>query len=362
MLLYIHIPFCESKCGYCAFTSFVSSEEYFDVYVEALCKDLIHNLGANTKPISSIFIGGGTPNLLNTCHYESIFKVIHKYGVVAKDCEISIEANVNSLKKQWCVDLLALGANRLSIGVQSFNKEKLYFLERTHSLKDISNAINNAHNAGFCNINCDLMINTPLDNKHIIESDINKALNLPLKHISVYALSIDKNSHFDIKNYKCDATIDEEMSFYARDLLEQNGFLQYEVSNYAKENKQCRHNIGYWQGEEYIGCGAGAVGRVGFIRTSANKHLVNYINDPIQREIEILKDENLYMESIMLGLRCASGVDMSIFMHKDSKSCFKHLLEDGKCHIRIENGREFLCANELFLSDEIALWLLSRLG
>lgn len=377
MLLYIHIPFCSSKCGYCAFNSFVDREGEIEAYVRALREDIRHSLRGNTQSITSIFFGGGTPNFLDSKYYDEIFESIYTNASVAKDCEISLECNVNLLNLVWCKDLLSLGANRLSVGIQSFDENKLAFLQREHRAKDIALNVECAFSAGFKNVSCDLITNTPLDSKKVVEADITNALNLPISHISVYALSIDEGSRFalDSKRFSQDLESKDDFCFFARELLEKAGFYQYEVSNYAKDSKQgadstrCKHNLGYWQGREYIGCGAGAVGRLGNRRLRAYPQLANYIKTPHKRLVEALSQRDLCMENIMLGLRCAMGVKMSVLeeLFIDKVAMEKHigfLLSGGKCHIRKEKseekGEEFLVANELFLSDEIALWLFAR--
>ena len=379
MLLYIHIPFCSSKCGYCAFNSFVDREGEIEAYVRALREDIRHSLRGNTQSITSIFFGGGTPNFLDSKYYDEIFESIYTNASVAKDCEISLECNVNLLNLAWCKHLLSLGANRLSIGIQSFDENKLAFLQREHKVKDIVLNVEYAFSAGFKNVSCDLITNTPLDSKKVVEADITNALNLPISHISVYALSIDEGSRFalDSKRFSQDLESKDDFCFFARELLEKAGFYQYEVSNYAKDSKlwadskpngnpkQCKHNLGYWQGKEYIGCGAGAVGRLGNRRVKAYPQLANYIKTPHKRLIEALSQRDLCMENIMLGLRCAMGVKMSVLeeLFIDKVAMEKHigfLLSGGKCHIRKEKSEDFLVANELFLSDEIALWLLAR--
>lgn len=331
-------------------------------YVNALCQDIAHSLTTHKdSTLDSIFFGGGTPSLMPARFYERIFATIHSYARVSGDCEISLEANINHLSLQWCKDMIGFGANRLSVGIQSFNKHKLAFLEREHSAQEIAKSMENAYNAGFKNLSCDLIIDTPLDSMQLIESDIARARTLPINHISVYALSIDKGSRFATqKMTSIDASESEFLSFYARDVLQDAGFSQYEVSNYTKNNTPCKHNLGYWQGCEYLGCGASAVGRVGQIRSQAYAHLSRYIAYPLQRVQEALKQSDLRTESIMLGLRCIQGVDMSLFT-LDERSVIQSLIDGRKCRIEERENGTFLVANELFLSDEITTWLLRRL-
>lgn len=412
MRLYIHIPFCTSKCGYCAFNSFAMGEGQIQEsaitpYVEALCLDLEWNLRmlkecANANmyldrgrlriepdgkalKIDSIFFGGGTPNLLHARYYEKIFETLRKHIGLSEDCEITLEANVNLIEEQWCRDLLSLGANRLSVGVQSFCDTKLTFLEREHNAFEIAKRIESAYRAGFENLSCDLIIGTPLDSQRLLDSEIAQATALPLSHISMYALSIDEGSRFAFDAKKGDSKLgkdEEDLSFYARDLLNSKGFLQYEVSNYTKTpHAKCDHNLGYWRGEEYIGCGAGAVGRVGSVRSKGLPNLNEYIKSPTKRLSENLSQNDLLTESIMLGLRCEEGFNLELLgmdwrrdAHLDS--IITLLVDEGKCSIHTRHGgvnpsthkqqskgqmsQSFLVANELFLSDEIALYILSR--
>lgn len=368
MRLYIHIPFCTSKCGYCAFHSVVGQEALFEPYIRALCKDIESSLKGLARiqgsvELDSIFFGGGTPNLLPSHFYTSIFKCIQSHAHVKQGCEISLEANVNLINTQWCKDLLLLGANRLSIGIQSFHTQKLALLERNHSARDSAYGVDIAFNAGFKNLSCDLIIGTALDSVAMIESEIKQAAALPISHLSLYALSIDEGSRFAFeaargrgRQRQSIASIEEELSLYARTCLQDAGFSQYEVSNYERTSR-CEHNLGYWQGEEYLGCGALAVGRIAKERTKACKDLQEYIKTPTKRFVENLSDEDLRLERIMLGLRCDMGVCLEdIALNKENERV-SILLKEGKCYIKKWQGKDYLVAYDLFLSDEITLWL-----
>lgn len=368
MRLYIHIPFCTSKCGYCAFNSFVMEDEKIASYIEALCMDLEWSL-RGVERVDSVFFGGGTPNLLPARYFEKIFDCLQAHTSFSPHCEVSLESNVNLIDKQWCKDLISFGANRLSVGVQSFCKQKLSFLEREHNGSEVAHRIESAYSAGFENLSCDLIIGTPLDSHSLIEFEILQATALPLSHISMYALSIDEGSRFALeskKGIKKVAFDGEDLSFYARDLLQEKGFMQYEVSNYARTHK-CAHNLGYWRGEEYLGCGAGAVGRVGSIRIKGVPNLNEYIQYPTKRLQETLSYADLVMEGIMLGLRCEEGFNLEILGDRSRvDSIITPLLDGGKCtlisRVTPQGVKPFLVANELFLSDEIALYICSRMG
>lgn len=358
MLLYIHIPFCASKCGYCAFHSLSNQQDLYAPYVQALCKDIQWSLqtyrSAPHTPlvIDSVFIGGGTPNILPSHFYEKIFATIHKYAQLSETCEITLEANVNLIESQWCRNLIALGANRLSIGVQSFIQEKLNLLERDHQVNDIECCFSIAYHAGFKNISCDLIYGTSIDNPSLLANEIKYASNLPINHLSAYTLSIDEGSRF--ARYTKKTTSADDWEEWVRENLHKQGFLQYEVSNYSR-GYECQHNLGYWLGLPYIGCGSGAVGRVKNTRTQGLLKLDSYIKHPTRKNIETLSESDLKLEEIMLGLRCKIGVNCKRINLSSKRT--KILLKSQKCHIESRQNGDYLVANELFLADEIALWL-----
>ena len=358
MQLYIHIPFCRSKCGYCAFNSQVNKEEFYTPYIDALCKDITHSLALlkhrtpNAK-LQSVFIGGGTPNILDSVLYKKIFACFEEF--LEAQCEISIESNVNLISHTWCKDLRTMGANRLSIGVQSFDDKKLAFLEREHCVSDIFKAFENALKSGFENINCDIIFGTPLDNNALIHYECDTLQKLPLTHISAYCLSIDEGSRFGSKfspqeNLSIDS-ISQAQILKERFLAQ--GLRQYEVSNYAKANYTCKHNLGYWQGKEYIGCGCSAVGRIGDVRYKANESLQEYINNPLFRQKEFLSKKDLDFEEIMLGLRCEVGVDSQ----KLNQKKLQILLESDKVYVQKRESKNMVVAKNFLLADEITLWL-----
>lgn len=345
MILYLHIPFCTSKCGYCAFNS---SSDFFhlqDLYLQALIKDIVQELKGKNYILESVYIGGGTPNTFSSKSYEQIFEGIARYANLSKGCEITLECNPNLLEKQWCKDLKSLGATRLSVGVQSFFDTKLEFLQREHQGRDIAKALDLANNAGFENLSIDLIYGTPLDSAQSLQKEITLASTLPINHLSAYSLSIDKGSRF----YASTPILPlEDMGEILREELEKWGFIQYEVSNFANPYK-CIHNLAYWRGEEYIGCGAGAVGFQNKIRYTKSKHIPSYIKNPSSKSVEKLRSEDLALERLFLGLRSEIGVSLSLL----DKNKVAYLIEEDKAYIQGGNLR----AKDFFLADEIALYL-----
>lgn len=346
MRLYIHIPFCDSKCGYCAFFSQVEKRELIPAYFIALQRDLAHVLKQfQVQHITSIFVGGGTPNIADSKYYAPLFQLLESF--LTSDCEITFEANPNLLTQSWLTGILPLGINRLSLGVQSFYTDKLQLLERAHTQKDIESAFNIAQKY-LDNISLDLIYDCKLDTKERLFYELDSALRLPINHLSAYSLSIEENSRFgDKKSYNLQSN--ESFGIFVRDFLDSKGFLQYEVSNFAA-TKKCEHNLGYWRGEEYLGIGASAVGRIKNLRYFATQSIEGYIANPLQRREEHLNQKDLDFESIFMGLRSEIGVEKSLLNpHKLAIACNENVCYEN--HNRVY-------AKDFFLADSLALYLL----
>ncbi len=347
MLLYIHIPFCDSKCFYCSFNSYTKKHYLKKEYIKALLKQLDFELKKIKKnEIESIFIGGGTPSTLEANYYEEIFKKIEPY--LKKDIEITIEANPNSVKKEWLRDIKSLGLNRVSFGVQSFDEKKLKFLGRAHSSKEAISAVENAFSVGFENISIDLIYETILDTKELLEKDIKIALNLPINHISAYALTLEENTpFFNRKDVKKD---DESLGYFIAGLITKK-FPQYEISNFGLYKS--KHNLGYWMLKDYIGVGAGAVGFYKNQRFYTQNSLEDYIKNPTKKEVENLTNEDLITEKIFLGFRSIVGVKKDLLNESMLKRA-QILIKNGKIY---EKDKKLYNKN-LFLADEISLYIL----
>ncbi len=341
MLLYIHIPFCTSKCGYCGFNSLTNTFFLKDKYLDSLQIDLQKSL-ENITELDSIYIGGGTPNTLKARDYEMIFSVLESY--IKPHTEVNIELNPNSLES--LLDFKHLGINRFSIGVQSFYDDKLALLERIHDTKTAIKFIEAALKCDV-NVSIDLIYDTTLDTKHRLNNELNIANSLGIGHISCYALSIDTSSRF-WKTGK-NPVAKNSLCYDVKEKLDALGYHQYEVSNYAKTHKS-KHNLGYWKYDEYIGIGLSAVGRIGTYRIYKDSNLATYINNPISYKIESLSDEDMRMERILLGLRSEVGVDCNLINNQHK---LQTLLESNKCHY----ANNKIYAQNYFLADELALWL-----
>ena len=354
MLLYIHIPFCDSKCFYCAFNSYSDKFHLKHDYMKALTYQLEIEINdyvrKYNKTIDTIFIGGGTPSAVNYKEYEEIFKIIQPF--INDYTEITTEANPNSATIDWLKGMYNLGVKRISFGVQSFDDEKLKFLGRSHNSNRAVKAIQDADSIGFKAINCDIIYGVTGDDIESLKKDFNIIETLPITHISAYSLIIEEGTKFFNKNsIKID---DELLSQEIFSHLENIGFNQYEISNFATENKyESKHNKGYWQHKEYLGIGAGAVGYKNKIRYYPHKEIEKYINNPLFSDIEKLSDEDIKTEKVLLGFRTSLGVNLDIFT-KNEKLKIDDLTNSNK--LTIVNNR--LYNSNFLIADELALYIL----
>ncbi|MFA9239019.1 MAG: radical SAM family heme chaperone HemW [Candidatus Paceibacteria bacterium] len=354
MLLYIHIPFCDSKCFYCAFNSYTDrfhlKHEYMNALKKQLKNDIENYIIKDNKKIETVFIGGGTPSTIKAFEYKEIFEIIKPY--LEKNAEITTEANPNSASFDWLKGMHDLGVNRVSFGVQSFNSEKLKFLGRAHSANSAINAIQNASSIGFNGINCDIIYGVQNDTLESMKIDFDTAFSLPITHLSAYSLTIEEGTKFfDRSSVKID---DEELSYEIFDYINNKGFHQYEISNFAKNKEsESKHNYGYWQHKEYLGVGAGAVGYINQQRQYPSKSIEEYIGNPLFFDVEKIDLNDIKTEKILLGFRSLNGVEISLFNEGEMKK-IDDLIEYDKVYIK--ENRVF--NKNFLLSDELALYIL----
>jgi len=304
----------------------------------------------HNKKIETVFIGGGTPSAVDFKEYEKIFKIIQPY--INSDTEITTEANPNSASIQWLKGMYDLGVKRVSFGVQSFNDKKLKFLGRSHTSNRAIKAIQDAKEIGFKAINCDIIYGVEGDDINSIKRDLNVIETLPITHISAYSLTIEEGTKFFNKSsVKIDDEIlSQDIFSYLKDM----GFNQYEISNFATENKyESKHNKGYWEHKEYLGIGAGAVGYRNKTRYYPHKDLEKYIKNPLFAQTEQLSINDIKVEKVLLGLRTSLGVNLDIFTEKE-KNKIDDLVKSKK--IMIKNNK--LISDNYLLADEFALYIL----
>ena len=350
MLLYIHIPYCDSKCYYCSFNSYTDKFSSREDYISALIKQFdfeLNRFRVKNGEIESIFIGGGTPSTISPKLYKSIFKTLQPF--INRGAEITIEANPNSATLSWLSGVYDLGVNRVSFGVQSFNSKKLKALNRSHSTTQAINAVESAKKVGFNHISLDLIYNYLGDTKESLRQDIEIAFSLPIDHISAYELTIEDGTKFsstpELKQE------DNSLAFFVADEIKKRGFRHYEISNFGKYESY--HNRGYWQLKDYIGVGAGAVGFKKNKRYYPTTNIDNYIKNPLDIREEILTKDDILVEQIFLGLRSDIGIDETILTNTMIERA-DFLVERGKLK---KEGEVYKNIN-FFLSDEVALYLL----
>ena len=354
MLLYIHIPFCDSKCFYCAFNSYTDrfhlKHEYMNALKKQLKNDLENYVIKHNKKIETVFIGGGTPSTIKPSEYEEIFQMIKPH--LEEFAEITTEANPNSASYEWLENMNKLGVNRVSFGVQSFDNDKLKFLGRAHNANSAIKAIQNAKSIGFKGINCDIIYGVQNDTMESLKKDFDTAFSLPITHLSAYSLTIEEGTKFfDRSSVKID---DEELSYEIFDYINKQGFHQYEISNFAKNKvSESKHNYGYWQHKEYLGVGAGAVGYINQERHYPSKSIEEYIQNPLFFDVEKINLDDVKTEKILLGFRSLNGVEMSLFNEEEMKK-IDDLIQYDKVYI--EKNRVF--NKNFLLSDELALYIL----
>lgn len=317
--LYIHIPFCAKKCKYCDFNSFKLNIDEKKKYIDALEKEIkFYKEEINNKEIDTIFIGGGTPSILNEEEIQSLFHKIYDNFKIKSDAEITMECNPGTLTKSKLNIMKECGVNRLSIGLQAAQNEHLTYIGRIHTYEVFEKNYMEAKEAGFNNINIDLMYALPNQTEKDWKETLEKVVKLNPSHISAYSLILEENTElFDMYEKKEFTLLDEdtdiEMYEYTINYLRENGYYQYEISNYAKKGFECKHNILYWKGENYLGLGASASGYLNNTRYNNISELKTYeeaiMNNekPIENK-EILSEEDKIEETIFLGLRMNEGI------------------------------------------------------
>ncbi|NHZ87370.1 MAG: radical SAM family heme chaperone HemW [Planctomycetia bacterium] len=282
--IYVHIPFCKSKCIYCDFYSVAGQDNRFENFINALIHE-IETYQVNTAKwvFDTIFIGGGTPSLLNAYQMDKIISALNKKIDLGKIKEFTIEVNPGEAPNEKLKDFYSIGINRLSIGVQSFKSELLQFLSRIHSAKDVLKTFQSAHDAGFENINCDLIYNIPGQSLEDWQDDLDTLVNLNPEHISAYSLTVEKNTRlFElVKNNSVAMPIDnlhEHFNTLTLSTLIKNNYIQYEISNYSKPDRECLHNLHYWENNYYLGFGPSAHSYDGKKRWNNFSNLDKYIS------------------------------------------------------------------------------------
>lgn len=312
--LYIHIPFCARKCAYCDFLSFPASEEVQKLYVERLLREIGQSRYlAEEYEAVTVFFGGGTPSILRDGQIERILACLRKIFDFQADAEITIEANPGTVTEEKLAGYRRAGVNRVSFGLQSADNRELQALGRIHTWEQFSESFRLAREAGFTNINIDVMSALPGQTVESYRSTLQKVLALEPEHISAYSLIIEKGTPFyeryaEHPEFLPSEDEEREMYYLTRELLRERGYGRYEISNYAREGFACRHNLGYWERTEYKGYGLGAASLLKNIRSKNEEDLRAYLDGHTSGSGETLDERAVREEYFFLGLRKTEGV------------------------------------------------------
>lgn len=355
--VYIHIPFCKSICSYCDFCKMLSYKEWEEVYIEQLKKE-IENYYDNDI-VKTIYIGGGTPSVLTVPLLTKLMEITNIFKRI-ENCEFTFEMNINDITEEKLKLLKEYGVNRISIGVESFDKVKLKYLNRKHTPKQIEENINLTKKY-FDNINVDLIYAIPLETLTMLKKDIKEILKLKVPHISTYSLIIEEGTVLSyLKTEPINEDLDYKMYTTITKELTKAGYNHYEVSNFALPGYESVHNTNYWNNDEYYGFGLGAHGYLGELRYENTRSFNTYLNGNYRfNEFVVSKQED--MENfVILGLRKLNGIDILEFFNKykiniQDEFNITELLKDG--YLKLEGSH--LCIPEDYIY--IMNWVLNKI-
>ncbi len=373
--IYLHIPYCLHKCGYCDFNSHPENREEEEVYVSTLMSEIGHYAPQlDGKVISTVFVGGGTPTILPPASLEKILGNIKNHFNLSTDCEITIEANPATIKQETLAEIRSSGFNRISIGVQSFDDEELKLLERVHNEDEIHTTMDRARLAGFNNLSIDLMFSLPNQTPDKWMSNLQKALKKKPDHISAYGLTIEPATAFFKSHERGLLPLPPEetqleMFQTTIETLQLAGYHQYEISNYARPGFECKHNLNYWDNGDYLGLGAGASSYLNGERFKNTSLPSRYIREVKAEGSAVESTEKLTPlhamgETIMLGLRRLKGIAIEDFENRFQISFNKvygkvidPLISEGL--ITLNQNHMALSRKGLFLADSVILKFLA---
>ena len=355
--IYIHWPFCKSKCPYCDFNSHVTRDIDADLWLKAYIAEFQrYEYAFARKYIRSIFFGGGTPSLMPPKIVAKLIEYISNIANIDSDTEITLEANPTSSDAKNFSSFAASGVNRLSIGVQAFDEKRLKFLGREHDLPEALATIELASKI-FSRFSFDLIYATPDQNLHMWEAELKQAMNFAADHISLYQLTIEKGTQFFSAYMKGefkmpDSDIADDLYEITAEILSSKEIYQYEISNYSKKGSESRHNMAYWEYQDYLGIGPGAHSRLSIdgdvqafymLYNPTNWLKTNLDGKSAIQNFEILKKEEVLTEILMMGLRLTKGIGYDNFQRLFGKN-FQDLVRKDKL--------EFLVKNDLICYDE----------
>ena len=357
--VYIHIPFCKKICSYCDFCKFIYNSTWVDKYLNALKKEIDDRYLDN--PIKTIYIGGGTPSSLSINELNKLFEII-KCFKKTNDYEFSFECNLNDINEDLISLLVKNGVNRISIGVESFNKNNLDFLNRSANFKEALQKINICKELGLNNINVDLIYAIPKECLLTLKRDLKYIKKLNVNHVSTYSLMIE--DHTVLKNNNIQSIpeeVDYKMYKTICHKLKKYGYNHYEISNFAKKGYESKHNLVYWNNEEYYGFGLGASGYIEGVRYDNTKSLTEYLKGNTILNKEILSEKEIMDYEIILGLRKTGGINTKAFYdkyHVNIQNQYKINELLAEKDLIYKNGNIFINPDKLYIMNEILVKLI----
>ena len=357
--VYIHIPFCKTICSYCDFCKFYINEKWVSDYLNALELEIKDRY--MDEEVYTLYIGGGTPSALSLDALKKLFKIIKLFNLSSVK-EFTFECNVSDINEELISLLVKNGVNRLSVGVQSFNQDNLKFLNREAEYLDVRRKLSICKKMGISNINVDLIYALPNESLKVLKKDLKYMISLGITHISTYSLIIEKNTKlYNDKIVPINEELDEKMYNLIRKYLKRKGFKQYEISNFSMPGYESKHNLVYWNNEQYYGFGVGASGYVDNIRYDNTRNLTSYLKGNYIENKEILGNKEMMDYELMLGLRKMSGVNVKSFYDKyhvniQNKYPIEELIENKD--LIYKNGNIFINPDKLYIMNEVLLKLI----
>lgn len=358
--LYIHIPFCSSRCVYCGFYS-TTGLELRERYVDAVCKEI--ELRRSNNPIRTIYLGGGTPSQLSTEQLKRILDSAYIYNKVENDAEVTIEMNPDDVNKETAEALRGFPVNRISMGAQTFDNERLKFLHRRHDASQVKGAVETLRQTGFRNISIDLMYGFPNQTLDEWKTDIEKALELDVEHISTYCLMYEEGTALyklleQGKVAEIDEELEREMYYTLINRLESAGYEHYELSNFARKGYRSRHNSSYWRGIPYIGIGAAAhsydIKTRSWNVADINKYITAMEQGQRLYEEEMIDADTRYNDAITVELRTKEGLDLTTLSQDQRQYCIANAQRHLDAHLlKLQDNHLALTKEGLFVSDMV---------
>lgn len=364
--LYIHIPFCAKRCDYCDFLS-CTETSIKENYVERLMEDIATQPDLKQVTVDTIFFGGGTPSLLTVGEIDLLAQSLNDYCEISKDVEFSVEMNPESVTEEKVRAWQRAGMNRVSLGIQSFHDELLEKIGRIHSGSEGIAAFQLLRQLDVANINLDLMFGLPGQKLRDVDLDLKKTIELQPEHISYYSLILEEGTTMYEKYSGMDEVTDRKIYHHIIETLELQGYRHYEISNFAKEGKRCRHNLKYWKLKDYVGVGAGAHSSVADYRYSNEQSIQDYVDSGAKRTYELISRKERIAEYLIMGIRLIDGIDLQDLKNrfqydlvKDQKEVLERLQRDGL--INIKTDRVFLTKLGLDLANVVENQLYFNVG